>query len=471
MRLRFLASALALLGAAGPALAADGALDPAFLTDAEFPGFGFYVNPNGSPTFSLDWVGSILEAGDGKIWVVGRMRAPVNYRVSLYRVRADGYPDTDFGDLGLRTVVGPCTGFNVVDAVLDSQQRIVAAIDGCGDFLVYRFLPNGDLDTGLAGSGVLSIPFDLGGTNDDTAFEIAVAANDDIVIAGSVAAAGTRRLGIARYTSAGAPAPGFGVAGKVNIAFEWSVSDVIGLTGLHVMDDGRIVADGQISETTQAVSDDKQFVVRLLANGAVDPAFGNSAPGISKINLKSPLGLTESPTAYGSTIERGGAVIQVGRLQSNNPNSSGDMFLLRWRADGQPDLGVGPSGTRQYALDINGPNPSDPGLNSDSASNIVRQSDGKWLIVGNGFTAQGHYAATILRLKRNFDIDPTFGSAGRVQHLAPIATDGDHGLGVRTLLQRPGRLIVGGVSFTGINGRIQTMVGMQNDLLFADGLD
>jgi uncharacterized delta-60 repeat protein len=470
MRTLLLAATLACGAAAGGALAADGALDPGFVTDAEYPGFGFYVNPNGTPNFSLDRVGAVLPAADNKIWVVGRMRAPGGYRLSLYRVQADGYPDVEFGSLGLRTVIGPCADFNAADAVVDSQGRIVVAIYGCADFMVYRFLPNGDLDASLAGSGVLTVPFNQGGSNEDFGFEVATTANDGIVVAGSVATASTTKLGIAHFTSAGLPVPGFGVAGKVQLEFEWSVSDIIGVNELAVTADGRIVAIGQISQTSQAVSDKKQFVVRLLANGAMDPSFGNTSPGISKVNLRSPLGLTESPRTYGALMERDGSVIQVGRVVSNQVNSAGDILLLRWRPDGQLDTNIGPSGVRQYALDFAGPNPSDPTLNSDSADSIARQGDGKYVLVGGAYKGE-YYATTVLRLKKNFAIDTSFGTGGKIQHLAEVSTTGDHGQTAEPILLRPGRIVVGGTVFTGVNGRMQMMFGMQNDLLFADGVD
>lgn len=130
--------AAALIGAtlAGNAGAADGALDPTFGTDAEFPGYGFYVNPNGTPNFTLDHVGAIVKRPDSKIWVVGRIKAPGAYRLSLTRTDADGYPDMEFGDQGLRSVVGPCTDFSVSDATLDAQGRLVVAINDCPDFTV-----------------------------------------------------------------------------------------------------------------------------------------------------------------------------------------------------------------------------------------------------------------------------------------------------------------------------------------------
>lgn len=470
MRRFLLATALAACAASGTALAVDGELDPSFGTDAEFPGYGFYANPNGAVNFSLDIIGAVAQRNDGKIWAVGKMKSPGAYRLSLYRVGANGYPDTDFGDLGLRTVVGPCTDFTIADAKLDSQQRLVVVANGCADFTVYRFLPNGDLDVSLAGSGVLSVPFNLGGANNDFSQKLVIGANDDIIVAGTVNSASTTQLGVVRYTAAGEPAPGFGAAGKVQIAFEWSVPEIRGISGLHLTGDGRIVIPGAISQSSQAVSDKKQFVVRLLGNGSLDPSFGNVSAGISKVALKGSLGVSQSPWVSGSLLESNGSVIQVGAIVSNQANSASDIFLLRWRPDGQPDTSIGAFGVRQYALDFAGPNPADPAYNWESADSILRQPNGDYIISASSNIGPDS-AVALLRLKRNFNIDPRFGNGGKIQHLVQVAVQGDHGLYAGKLLLQAGRLIGAGSVTTGINGRVQTMMGVQHDTVFADTFD
>lgn len=472
MRTLVLAAALVATAGFGAAVqAADGELLAGFGTDAEFPGYGFYVNPNGSINFTLDTTGDVVARPDGKFWLVGRMKGPnSSYRLSLYRIQNSGYPDVEFGDQGLRTVVGPCADFNVAEAALDSQGRLLVVVDGCADFMVYRFLPNGDLDFSLAGTGVLTVPFDRGGSNDDYSQEIAVTPDDGFVVAGPVATAGVNELGIARFSAEGQPAPGFGTDGQLTVAFEWSVPAIRGVNGLHLMADGRIVVAGAISETSQAVSDKKQFVVRMLGNGHLDPSFGNVSAGISKINLRTPLGLAQSPWTSYSLLERSGAIIQVGSMLSNNPNSHNNIFLLRWRPDGQLDTGIGAHGVREYALDFAGPNPPEAGDNSEMAHTIVRQGDGKYLILANSSLGESH-ATAVLRIKRDFTVDASFGDGGTVQHAAEIAVNGDQGQAAGPTLIQPGRIVVGGVAFTGINGRIQMMFAMQNDHLFGDTFD
>ncbi len=470
MRTLILTSLLALSNLTGIATAADGQLDPTFLTDAEVPGYGFYFNPNGTVNDSLDMVGAIVKRPDNKLWVVGRMKAPGAYRLSLYRVEPNGNPDVGFGDLGLRTVVQPCAGFYVADAKLDTQGRLLVAIDDCADFMIYRFLPNGDLDANFAAGGVLSVPFNQGGSNIDLSQKLIIAPNDDLIIAGRVATATSGSLGIARFTSSGLPAPGFGAAGKVLIPFEWQVPAIYGVNGLHLMADGRIVIAGAISETNQGSSDKKQFVVRLTANGALDPSFGNSSAGISKINHKSALGVAESPHTLASLLMGDGSIVQVGSVVSNNLNSAGDIFLMRWRPDGQLDTNIGLNGTRQYSLDFAGPNPSDPALNWESANNILRQDNGDLLILASSKIGDSP-ATAVMRLKSNLNIDTSFGSGGKVQYTMQINNNGLHGQVGSAMMLQKGRILFGGAVITGVNGRMQLMMGLQHDEIFAHTFD
>lgn len=152
MRLATLFASLAAVAAAAPVHANDGLLDAGFGTDAEFPGFGFYLNPYGTALGSQVTV--MRQAPNGQLVLLG----PVNdtadtQRIALRRLDADGYPDFGFGDAGLRTYPRPCgAGSYVADAQIDAQGRIWVAFGGCPDFTVYRFTSNGEPDTGLLGS-------------------------------------------------------------------------------------------------------------------------------------------------------------------------------------------------------------------------------------------------------------------------------------------------------------------------------
>lgn len=467
MRTLILTVLLGLVAHVGFATAADGELDPTFLTEAEFPGYGFYFNPAAPPTNADDSIGAMVERPDHKVWSIGKMSAPGAPRLSLYLVEPDGLPDVGFGNLGLRTVIQPCEGFAVADAKLDAQDRLLVAIDRCADFMVYRFLPNGDLDAGFATGGVLTIAFNKGGTNKDFARKLIIAPNGDVIVGGVVATATSRVLGVARYTQSGQAAPGFGIAGKVVIPLEWQLPADQGVNGLHQMTDGRIMVAGQMEELPQGVTETQQYVVRLLANGALDASYGNSSAGISKVNHILVLGFSRSPDTFASVMGGDGSIVQVGSVRPLGLVSYLDIFLMRWLPDGQLDTSIGVNGIREYALDFAGPTPPNPLYNYESARNIVRQDNGDYVISARSQNDQNDSSTALMRLKSNFDMDPSFGIGGKIQHTLHTFSNAFAGQYTDAMILQKGRILLGGDVYLGASGNVQLMVGIQHDEIFA----
>lgn len=445
-----------LIAIAGPVFAADGSPDPDFGTDGEYPGHGFYPGPFGNDR--NDSVAAVLPAGQ-RLYVVGNMQAGADdYRMSVYRLDADGFPDHTFGDAGLRTYVPPCAAGRVRDAVIDGAQRLWLAIGGCGDFTLYRLTADGELDTGLLGSGVLTIAFDLGGDNADSASKLTLTSAGTLLVGGSAAAVPLAKLAIAHYTLDGQPVAGFGDAGRASLALPISVQYV---NGLHRMPDGRIVATGyRVGNGNNHI----EYVARLQPGGQADAGFGADGPGYS---VYDPL-MQQVPApgeSGGSLLLHDGSVLRVG-------NSAGDYYLGRWRADGQPDLSLGPAGMRRYALDFAGPNPVNTLHNSDKARRIARQGDGKYVIAGESYAADGFRGISLIRLMPDFELDPSFGDGGKLRYLLPIASDGVHAMRAETLNLLPGRILVGADVATGAgSAQIQTVAALADDLLFADAFD
>ena len=471
MRTLILTILLGFMAYGAVAAAADGELDPTFLTDVGFPGYGFYANPNAPATNAKDTIGAIVERPDHKIWAIGKMSTAGTDRLSLFLVQTDGVADVTFGVLGLRTVIQPCAGFEVADAKVDSKNRLLVAINGCVDFMVYRFLPNGDLDASFATGGVLSVAFNKGGDNEDQTRKLIIAPNGDVIIAGTVETATSRSLGVARYTQAGQAAAEFGVAGKVVIAFEWEVWDHRGVNGLHQMADGRILITGVILENPQGQVQKQQYVVRLLANGALDPSYGNSSAGISKVNHKLALGVNASPDTMASLMTNDGSIVQIGAINSTNVNSGTDIFLMRWQSDGQLDTSIGLNGTRQYALDYSGPNPPHPLFNYDSGRNIVQQDNGDYVILALSKDEDFVLTTTMMRLKRNFDVDTSFGIGGKKRYDVQIGNGPSQGQSGSALMLQTGRILFGGSVYTPPSGNIQMMMSVEHDEIFAHTFD
>lgn len=459
-------AALAAAFATAPARAADGALDATFGTDAEFPGFGFYLNPYGTQLDS--GFTALRPAPNGQLYLIGRVKdAQDNWRPSIRRLDADGYPDYAFGDMGVRTYPAPCPGAYPGDAQIDAQGRIWVAFDGCGDFKIYRFTPAGELDTSLLGTGVLSIAFDLGDDNEDGVRRIAIDPQGGVVVAGFAAALPNRRLAVAHYTANGAPVAGFGVDGKADFA----AADIINyVKGLHIMRDGRIVVTGLYAPNPAS---GRQVVYRLQPNGTPDAGYGNFAPGIAYLDLGLDYGdVLKRVFSEGSLLEPDGSILQVGTsIHYGGAHSSNDIVLVKWRPDGQPDTSIGPFGARAYSLDFAGPDPADDGYNFDRAVAMARQGDGKIVILGESRAADASMGTTLIRLTPSLELDPSFGDGGKARYLTAIATDGHDCTHPIEPLVQPGRIVAGVQACIGAGKLAQAAMGVENDLLFADGLD
>jgi hypothetical protein len=94
--------------------------------------------------------------------------------------------------------------------------------------------------------------------------------------------------------------------------------------------------------------------------------------------------------------------------------------VLKWRADGTLDTSIGPFGLRSYSLDFAGPNPSDDNHNFDRAFGIARQGDGKYVILGQSESSDGHIGVSLVRLTHALALDPTFGNGGKVRYLSEV---------------------------------------------------
>lgn len=442
-----------LLACSGVAGAADGDLDPGWTTDAEYPGYGFY--PAGFGVDKTNSVEAVLPATQGRVYLVGNMQTGVDsYRMSVYRLLPNGLADYDFGAGGLRTYATPCAEARVTDAAIDRMQRLWLAIGGCGDFLAYRLDANGDLDPSLLGTGVLSIPFDLGGDNEDHASRIALLDDGSVLLAGRARVSDgdpSRALAVAHFDADGQPMAGFGDEGRATLAMSESPATV---NGLHPMDDGRIVVTGyRIGNGNTHL----EFAARLQAGGGADAGFGADGPGYSLYDPLAPPG-AGSGTSGGSLLLEDGSILRVG-------SRNGDFYVGRWKADGQPDLQLGPLGLRTYALDFGG-------SNHDAARHVLRQRDGRYLIVGESRAADGWRGIGLLRLQADLEPDPSFGEDGKRRYLAAIASDGVHDMTARALVAVPGRILVGTDVATGAGlASIQSVMALQSDLLFADSFE
>ncbi|MEU3693228.1 calcium-binding protein [Streptomyces narbonensis] len=130
------------------------------------------------------------------------------------------------------------------------------------DIGVVRYLPDGSLDTGFSGDGMVTA--DFGGTE----FGNAVAVQPD----GRILAAGSGGAGFAllRYHSDGSPDAGFGTGGRTSVAFPGDGGTAYAMA---LQANGKIVLAGRADDPNSAEANDFGLA-RFHPDGTVDTGFG-----------------------------------------------------------------------------------------------------------------------------------------------------------------------------------------------------
>lgn len=204
------------------------------------------------------------EQTDGSLLVAGD--------VGIARFSPQGIRDEFFGLAGMAR-----TSFRVLDLVTDSQNRILATGSQNSDFVVARFLQNGQVDTSFGDLGSQRIDFSNRG---DVGNSLAIDSLGRIIVVGySFQPAPTNQdFAVARLTDDGDLDPTFGNGGRKTIDFNGAIDQAYSVS---IDSQDRVVIGGQSSHGGSTQLD--FAIVRLLPDGQLDGAFGLN--GISFIDF------------------------------------------------------------------------------------------------------------------------------------------------------------------------------------------
>ncbi|MGB7738545.1 MAG: Calx-beta domain-containing protein [Steroidobacteraceae bacterium] len=403
------AAAVAAAAAAGmtgsPAMAAPGDLDPSFgdvgrQSDIEvsyfsslwsvdvqgddsvlFGGGGDYdyygsyedyfvgrLLPNGAPDASF--AAAALQAtavydtalqSDGKVIGVGTARQPDGRRkLVVFRLRPDGSLDPDFG-LGGLVIISDGGGSREAgySVVIDPDGRIVVAGQRADSLLVARLLANGALDADFGSGGIYRGPDAIG-----SSVRIARAASGGYRVIASLTGGMGWDCSVIGLTAAGVPDAAFGIGGYA------TPQSSLFCSSLAVQPDGRILLGGVDGNASG-------YVGRLLANGAIDPAFDAD---VVRDRFKSVNALA---------VGAGGSVFVTG----NDRTGFSGALVVRLLADGTLDTLFGRAGAT--SVDPTSRRASFPTIND------MKVVDGERLVVGGNDNSSWPRSAFVARLLGN----------------------------------------------------------------------
>lgn len=434
------------------AMAADGDLDLSF---------GISGLARAGVTDATGSVRVSVVQRDGKIVTCDThgFLGPTAYDFFVARFNADGTVDSTFGVNGTTSIDFGAKDYCAGVAVQPDGKVVVggtellqpAFANEYGMFAVARLNVDGTLDSTFgSGTGKATIQFDYGTSS---AEGVALQPDGKIILAGRAKAGEPDYeidFALARLMPDGSLDAGFGTAGKATVGFNDNYSFDYA-TSVAVDRHGRIILVG--------VADGDTGAARFLGNGSLDTTFGDSGRAF--------LGIAHANKV---ALQRDSKILVAGytTVITNGVVSHINAAVMRLLENGTPDPGFGALGIAEVPFNLGASAPGD-----DSANDVIEQTDGKVVLVGDAVDGDTNYTkAVAARLDTAGELDASFGAGGKAVFAFGLSTPDSQWFSSVGLVG--GRIIAAGsaaVSDSSGNTRDDVVVRLQNDLIFAHGFD
>ncbi len=328
----------------------------------------------------------------------------------------------------------------------------------------------GDLDPTFGTNGIVLDPMN---GNDARAWGVAIDASGRIVVAGSVANnAIDDDFGVLRLDTAGTPDPGFGSGGRAHASYAAASDDEA--YGVAVLADGRIVVGGLTFISDGSGNYPDFAAVRLLAGGAVDPAYGNHGNGwmtSGRANGDTGIAMGSGPAGVvvAGYVGDGSGGIDAAALRLDtlgmpvapfadagvlvaDPDTN-SAFAVALLADGSVVLGGHLDAGGAFVQRTDAAGNADPAFAGDGRAEIGALLDRieDVIVLGDGRVVAAGYVvqqAAIVRLTAGGVPDPAFGIGGR-HVLEPAAVAATSVRAHAIALQADGSLVAAGIANAG----------------------
>lgn len=249
--------------------------------------------------------------------------------------------------------------------------------------------PDPTFGTGTFGPGRVVVAFNQGGDNSDRPRGVAVDAQGRIVVVGTLTTNNNSIIGVVRLLANGQLDPSFSSDGKATIIF---AAAKVEASAVAIQPDGKVLVAGAIEF---ANNDEDFLVVRLLANGAVDTSFGST--GSRRIDFGEPSAFRESAGAI--SLGADGRILLAGITA--NLVATSRMGVARLTADGDLDTSFNGDGRKSFTFSVS--------VGRDVIRAVKELPDGRIVLAGStSSTGDGDFA--VVRLLESGEFDPAFGN-------------------------------------------------------------
>jgi uncharacterized delta-60 repeat protein len=264
----------------GLATCDETALDPGFGGDG-FVQIATTGQPGGmSSDLDRDYGTAIALAPDGDIVFGGERYDGSSYNFALVRLQADGALDPGFGTGGVLTDHGFPGPSRIRGVAVDSAGNVVVAVavGNTGMYGLARLTGQGDPDPTFGGTGFIVTGVAHPAAESVAAFQPIGLQSDDRVILGG----GDGDFVVARFTGDGQLDASFGAGGTATVVVSPG-HDAI--NSLRVMPDDTIVATGVGDRNGQPWNVGEFAVAVLDADGAPDLAFNGTGSATAAVHV------------------------------------------------------------------------------------------------------------------------------------------------------------------------------------------
>jgi uncharacterized delta-60 repeat protein len=309
--------------------------------------------------------------------------------------------DLSFGNAGKadtteRGAASTAFGGDRSAMALQADGKIVMVGGTFTDFILARFNADGSLDAGFGADG--KVVTDMGsGLRQEEALAVAIQSDGKIVVVGHTAIDAAPpapdlppTFAITRYNSDGSLDTSFGTGGKVS----GSVNGIA--RAVAIQPDGKIVLAGEFELALSNGTFVSDFTVaRFNVNGSLDLAFGTSGTGQVATDIGG-----AANSARNLVLQPNGAIVVSGTPQCSQLGCD-HTDMVRYAANGTLDASFGSGGTLTLA-------------DATVGEGLVRQADGKLVLVGSVVEPTVPATARFVLMRRNADGSPdtSFGTAG-----------------------------------------------------------
>lgn len=394
---------------------------------------------------------------------------------SLLTYAAPGDLDGTFG-IGGKLIISPDLGGPNTDrgfsVVVDGTRSYLigdASTNTGETSTIHRILADGSPDPTFGIGGLVQIG-DLGGLFDNVGLYAGVLqADKKLLVAGRATKAGNTDMLVCRFLTTGARDMTFGQSGCRSIRFDLAAGAHDGAGAITVQADGKIVVAGSASTIVNS-GITRMAVARLTTNGALDINFGT----LGKVNHAFPNWQTASAGAV--VVDGLGRIVVGGSVEGVQPDlCNRDLALMRLLPNGSLDTQNFSGGKFVGGFDLGPLEQQQPfcGHHTDFFVGMHVKSDGSVFLAASAeFTMGFDFAAGVMKVKSNGQLDTSFGTNGRVVRFACEVCVGTTFLDFA--VQADGRMLFAGATLSLDDFNYDTVVvsllaNGQDDITFQGG--